>query len=183
MLNSRPLLHDIATALGQPVRIENDANCLAISEAADGAAAGAKVVFGAILGTGVGGGVVIDGRMLKGCNRIAGEWGHNPLPRTNDSERPGHRCYCGKSGCIETFLSGAGLAREYFGRSRRTLGPQDIVAAAATDADKDAVSSISAYKDRLARGFASIINVVDPDVVVLGGGLSNIDALYSGLAD
>jgi fructokinase len=102
---------------------------------------------------------------------------------TNDSERPGHRCYCGKSGCIETFLSGAGLAREYFGRSRRTLGPQDIVAAAEIGADKDAVSSISAYKDRLARGLASIINVVDPDVVVLGGGLSNIDAIYSGLAD
>jgi fructokinase len=183
VLNGRPLLHDIATALGQPVRIENDANCLAISEAADGAAVGAKVVFGAILGTGVGGGLVVDGRVLKGCNRIAGEWGHNPLPWTNDSERPGHRCYCGKSGCIETFLSGAGLAREYFGRSRRTLAPQDIVAAAAIGTDKDAVSSISAYKDRLARGLASIINVVDPEVVVLGGGLSNIDALYSGLAD
>ena len=183
VLNGRPLLRDIAAGLGQPVRIENDANCLAISEAADGAAAGAKVVFGAILGTGVGGGLVVNGRVVTGSNRIAGEWGHNPLPWAKDSERPGHRCYCGKSGRIETFLSGAGLARDYFGRSRRTLAPQDIVAAAATGADEDAVSAISAYKDRLARGLASIINVVDPDVVVLGGGLSNIDALYSGLAD
>jgi fructokinase len=183
VLNGRPLLRDIAAALGQPVRIENDANCLAISEAADGAAAGAKVVFGAILGTGVGGGLVVNGRVVTGSNRIAGEWGHNPLPWAKDSERPGQRCYCGKSGCIETFLSGAGLARDYFGRSRRTRAPQDIVAAAATGADEDAVSAISAYKDRLARGLASIINVVDPDVVVLGGGLSNIDALYSGLAD
>jgi fructokinase len=182
VLNGRPLLHDIIAALGQPVRIENDANCLAISEAADGAAAGAKVVFGAILGTGVGGGLVIDGQVLAGCNRIAGEWGHNPLPWARDSECPGHRCYCGKAGCIETFLSGAGLAREYFGRSGKTLAPADIVAAA-TERDKNAVSSILAYKDRLARGLASVINVVDPDVVVLGGGLSNIDALYPGLAD
>jgi fructokinase len=164
------------------VRIENDANCLAISEAADGAAAGAKVVFGAILGTGVGGGLVIDGRALTGCNRIAGEWGHNPLPWLNDVERPGHRCYCGKTGCIETFLSGAGLQREYFSRSGKALTPEDVAVAAIQD-NKDAVRSILAYKDRLARGLASVINVFDPDVVVLGGGLSNIEALYAGLAD
>jgi fructokinase len=182
VLNGQPLLHDIIAALGQPVRIENDANCLAISEAADGAAAGAKVVFGAILGTGVGGGLVIDGQALSGCNRIAGEWGHNPLPWAKDRERPGHRCYCGKTGCIETFLSGAGLQREYLGRTGRSLAPEDIVAAA-TREDKDAASSILAYKDRLARGLASVINVFDPDVVVLGGGLSNIDALYDGIAD
>jgi fructokinase len=118
--------------------------------------------------------------VLTGCNRIAGEWGHNPLPWIKDNEHPGHPCYCGKTGCIETFLSGAGLAREYFGRSGRALTAEQIVAAAA---DKDAAASISAYQDRLARGLASIINVVDPDVVVLGGGLSNIDSLYAGLTD
>lgn len=182
VLNGRPLSRDIAAALGQPVRIENDANCLAISEAADGAAAGAKIVFGAILGTGVGGGLVIDGRALTGCNRIAGEWGHNPLPWLNDVERLGHRCYCGKTGCIETFLSGAGLQREYFSRSGKALTPEDVAVAAIQD-NKDAVRSILAYKDRLARGLASVINVFDPDVVVLGGGLSNIEALYAGLAD
>jgi fructokinase len=182
VLNGQPLLRDVVAALGQPVRIENDANCLAISEAADGAAAGAKVVFGAILGTGVGGGLVIDGQALSGCNRIAGEWGHNPLPWAKDRERPGHRCYCGKTGCIETFLSGAGLARDYLGRTGRPLAPEGIVTAA-TREGQDAVSSILAYKDRLARGLASVINVFDPDVVVLGGGLSNIDALYDGIAD
>ena len=162
VLNGRPLSRDIAAALGQPVRIENDGNCLAISEAADGAAAGAKVVLGR--------------------NKIAGEWGHNPLPWLNDVERPGHRCYCGKTGCIETFLSGAGLQREYFSRSGKALTPEDVAVAAIQD-NKDAVRSILAYKDRLARGLASVINVFDPDVVVLGGGLSNIEALYAGLAD
>jgi fructokinase len=182
VLNGRPLGRDITAVLGQPIKIENDANCLAISEAVDGAAAGAKVVFGAILGTGVGGGLVIDRQVLTGRNRIAGEWGHNPLPWIKDGEHPGHPCYCGKTGCIETFLSGAGLAREYLGRSGKALTAERIVAAAAKG-DKAAAGSILTYKDRLARGLASVINVFDPDVVVLGGGLSNIEALYVGLID
>jgi fructokinase len=182
VLNGKPLARDIAAALGQPIRIENDANCLAISEAVDGAAAGAKVVFGAILGTGVGGGLIIDREALSGRNRIAGEWGHNPLPWMKDSERPGHRCYCGKTGCIETFLSGAGLARDYAARSGKILRAEEIVAAADRE-DQHATGAIAAYRDRLARGLASVINIFDPDVVVLGGGLSNITALYAGLTD
>jgi fructokinase len=181
-LNGKPLAHDIAAALGQPIRIENDANCLAISEAVDGAAAGAKVVFGAILGTGVGGGLVIDQQALSGRNRIAGEWGHNPLPWMKDSERPGHRCYCGKTGCIETFLSGAGLARDYAARSGKMLPPEQIVAAA-NKKDPHATGAMAAYRDRLARGLASVINLFDPDVVVLGGGLSNVADIYAGLTD
>jgi fructokinase len=182
VLNGKPLARDIAAALGQPIRIENDANCLAISEAVDGAAAGAKVVFGAILGTGVGGGLIIDREALSGRNRIAGEWGHNPLPWMKDSERPGHRCYCGKTGCIETFLSGAGLARDYAARSGKILRAEEIVAAADRE-DQHATGAIASYRDRLARGLASVINIFDPDVVVLGGGLSNITALYAGLTD
>jgi fructokinase len=182
VLNGKPLARDIAAALGQPIRVENDANCFAISEAVDGAATDARLVFGAILGTGVGGGLVIDRQVISGRNRIAGEWGHNPLPWMNESERPGHRCYCGRRGCIETFLSGAGLARDYAARSGKALTAEAIVAAA-TNEDKDAVNAIAVYKERLARGLASLINVLDPDVVVLGGGLSNIAALYAGLPD
>jgi fructokinase len=182
VLNGKPLDRDIANALGQSVRLENDANCLAISEAIDGAGAGCRVVFGAILGTGVGGGIVVEGRILTGLNRIGGEWGHNPLPWTTESERPGHRCYCGKSGCIETFLSGAGLAREYFSLSQKEF-PAEQIGAAEQSGEPDAVRSLAMYKDRLARSLAALINVLDPDVIVLGGGISNTETLYIGLPD
>ncbi len=181
-LNGKPLDRDLSSALRLPVRIENDANCFAVSEATDGAAAGARVVFGVILGTGVGGGIVVDGRVITGLNRIAGEWGHNPLPWANKSERPGHACYCGKTGCIETLLSGAGLAREYLSRTGRKLAAEEIAATAASG-EPGAAHSIAAYKDRLARSLASVVNVLDPDVIVLGGGLSNIESLYAGLPD
>jgi fructokinase len=181
-LNGKPLDRDIAEALGQPIRLENDANCLAISEATDGAAADCRVVFAAVLGTGVGGGIVVQRRILAGLNRVGGEWGHNPLPWSTESERPGHHCYCGKFGCIETFLSGAGLAREYLARSQNDL-PAERIAAAEQSGEPAAVQSLIAYKDRLARSLATLVNVLDPDVVVLGGGISNIESLYEGLHD
>ncbi len=173
----RPLDHDLAAALGRPVRIANDANCFAVSEAMDGAAAGARVVFGVILGTGVGGGIVVDGRVLAGVNAIAGEWGHNPLPWAGGGERPGHACYCGKEGCIETFLSGPGFARDYAAVTGGDRSAADIAASAASG-DAAAVAALKRYADRLARSLASVINVLDPDVIVLGGGMSNIAALY-----
>jgi fructokinase len=179
-LNGRPLDRDLAAHLRRPVRLENDANCLALSEAIDGAAAHAQVVFAIILGTGVGGGVVVDRRLLAGHNHVAGEWGHNPLPWAAPEESPGEPCYCGKRGCIETFLSGAGLAREFHHRSGRSCSAQDI-AAAAVAGDAAARASIERYRDRLARSLASIVNVIDPDVIVFGGGLSNIAGLYAGL--
>ena len=182
VLNGKPLDRDLADALGQPVRLENDANCLAISEATDGAGAGYRVVFAAILGTGVGGGIVIEGRILTGLNRIGGEWGHNPLPRATEKERPGYRCYCGKFGCIETFLSGAGLAREYFSLSQRKLLAEQI-AEAEQSGEPDAVQSLAAYRNRLARSLAALVNVLDPDVIVLGGGISNIETLHTGLPE
>jgi len=182
VLNGKPLDRDISAALGQPVRLENDANCFAISEATDGAAAGGRVVFGVILGTGVGGGIVIDRRVLTGLNHIAGEWGHNPLPWPLESERPGHRCYCGKFGCVETFLSGAGLMREYFSRSQKELRAEEIAVAEQSD-EPDAIQSLAAYKNRLARSLAAVINVVDPDIIVLGGGISNVQSLYPRLGD
>jgi fructokinase len=181
-LNGKPLDRDIANALGQPVRLENDANCFAISEAMDGAGAGCRVVFGAILGTGVGGGIVIEGRILTGLNRIGGEWGHNPLPWATENERPGCRCYCGKYGCIETFLSGAGLTREYFSLSQNELRAEQI-ADAEQCGEPDVVRSLATYKDRLARSLAALVNVLDPDVIVLGGGISNINSLYDGLPE
>ena len=180
VLNGKPLKRDLEAALGRPLRMENDANCLALSEAVDGAADGASIVFGVILGTGVGGGLVVDHKVVTGRNRIAGEWGHNPLPWPRDAERPGRACYCGKSGCIETFLSGAGLAADYLARAGQSLAAHDIAAAAARG-DAHARASLDAYKDRLARGLASVVNIADPDAVVLGGGLSNIDAIYDGL--
>ena len=173
MLNGKPLDRDIADALGQPVRLENDANCLAISEAVDGAGAGCRVVFGAILGTGVGGGIVIEGRILTGLNRIGGEWGHNPLPWATENERPGHMCYCGKHGCIETFLSGASLTREYFSLSQKEF-PAEHIAAAEEAGEPYAVRSVAIYKHRLARSLAALVNTLDPDVIVVGGGISNI---------
>ena len=182
VLNGKPLDRDIANALGQPVRLENDANCLAISEAVDGAGAGCGVVFGAILGTGVGGGIVIQKQIITGLNRIGGEWGHNPLPWATESERLGHRCYCGKHGCIETFLSGAGLTREYFSLSQKEL-PAEQIAAAEEAGEPNAVRTLATYKHRLARSLAALVNILDPDVLVLGGGISNINHLYDGLPE
>jgi fructokinase len=177
-LIGRPLAEDLSRALSRPVRLANDANCFALSEAADGAAAGAAVVFGVIIGTGTGGGLVVNGQIVIGANAIAGEWGHNPMPSPTDDERPGPLCYCGRSGCIETFLSGPALARDYI-----ALGGEDLsaaeVATRAGRGDPRAIECLDRYERRFARAIASIINVVDPDVVVLGGGLSNIDRLYA----
>ncbi len=176
-LIGRPFDRDLAARLGRPVRLANDANCFVMSEAADGAAAGARTVFGVILGTGVGGGLVIDGRIVVGANAIAGEWGHNPLPWPSDAERPGRRCYCGQHGCIETFLSGPGLAADFAESTGRSLGAPEIVDAAGRG-DAAAGAALERYEDRLARALATVINVVDPDVIVLGGGLSNLAQLY-----
>ena len=180
-LNGRPLRADLAARLRRPVIIANDANCFALSEATDGAAAGASTVFGAILGTGVGGGLVIDGRVLDGRNGIAGEWGHNPLPWPEDAERPGPACYCGKRGCIETFLSGPALAADHARETGVASTPDHIVDKSTNSlapADAACVASLKRYERRLARALAHVINVVDPEVIVLGGGLSNLDSLY-----
>jgi fructokinase len=177
VLNGRPLDRDLARRLGRPIRMENDANCFALSEAVDGAAAAFDVVFGVILGTGVGGGIVVDRRLHLGRNRIAGEWGHNPLPWPRPEELPGPACYCGKHGCIETFLSGPGLAREYRARGGEEKPAVEIAEAAAAG-DATARECLELYCDRLARGLASVVNVLDPDVIVLGGGLSNLSCLY-----
>jgi predicted NBD/HSP70 family sugar kinase len=177
-LNGRAFDRDLERALDRPVRIANDANCFALSEAADGAAAGAGIVFGVIAGTGVGGGIVVRGALVEGAHHIAGEWGHNPLPWPRDDERPGPACYCGRRGCIETFLSGPGLAADYAAHAGTTLEAHAI-AAAAIAGDEPAIAVMSRYVDRLARALATIINVVDPDVIVLGGGLSNLDAPYA----
>jgi fructokinase len=175
-LNGRPLREDLARRLDRPVRLANDANCFALSEASDGAAAGRSIVFGVILGTGTGGGLVIDGRVIVGANAIAGEWGHNPLPWPEPGERPGPPCYCGQTGCIETFLSGPGLSRDHEQGSGERLDPEAIVARASAG-DRAAAATIARYHHRMARSLASILNVVDPDVVVLGGGLSNMPGL------
>jgi fructokinase len=176
-LNGRPFKVDIEGALGREVRIANDANCLAVSEAADGAAAGAGVVFGVILGTGTGGGWVIDGRLVTGANAVAGEWGHNMLPWPDAEERPGPACYCGQTGCIETFLSGPGLAADY----RRRGGDEttsDEIARRAGRGEPLAAHVLRTWVRRLAKALASVINVMDPDVIVVGGGLSRLEALY-----
>ena len=182
ILNGKPLDADLARALGRPVRLENDANCFAVSEAVDGAGKGARVVFGVILGTGVGGGIAIERKVLAGRHRIAGEWGHNPLPWPSDTERPGPACYCGKRGCIETFLSGPGLARDHGSRTGESLTADAIVRAARAD-NANARASLARYHDRLARALATVINILDPDIVVLGGGLSNMDDLYPALRE
>ena len=175
-LIGRPLLADLGARLDRPVRIANDANCFAVSEAADGAAAGAAVVFGVILGTGVGAGLVVHGRQLTGPNAVAGEWGHNPLPWPGPDEWPGPECYCGKHGCIETFLSGPGLTRDYEAHTGRCESPPEIVLRAAAG-DTHAEAAVVRYEDRLARALAAVINVLDPDVIVLGGGMSNVARL------
>jgi fructokinase len=156
-LNGRPLHDDLQAALGRPVRLANDANCFALSEAVDGAGRGARVVFGVILGTGVGGGIVVDGRLLEGPNAIAGEWGHNPLPLPAGDDLPLRACWCGRAGCIETYLCGPALSRE-----------REI----------DGEAALTRYEARLARALAGVINLLDPDVIVLGGGVSNVDRLY-----
>jgi len=168
---------DLEHILDRPVRVTNDANCFALSEATDGAAEGMQTVFGVILGTGTGGGLVVNGRVLEGRHRIAGEWGHNPLPWPQNDENPGPTCYCGRSGCIETFLSGPGLASTYATIAGRHAEARDV-AARAESGDAAATQTLEIYEHRLARALASIINVLDPDAIVLGGGLSNIGRLY-----
>jgi fructokinase len=177
-LIGHPLDRDLATLLGRPVRVANDADCFATSEAADGAARGQDIVFGVILGTGVGGGIVVRGAPLAGANAIAGEWGHNPLPWPEHDERPGPVCYCGKRGCIETFLSGPGLALDH-----RSAGGDDVPAAEivrlAEQGDARAEATLQRYEGRLARALAHVVNILDPHAIVLGGGLSNIRRLYA----
>ena len=176
-LMNQPVDRDLSDRLGRPVRIANDADCFTLSEATDGAAAGAAVVFGVILGTGVGGGVVVHGRLLDGANAIAGEWGHNPLPWPDTDEFPGSTCYCGKRGCVETFLSGPALAADYRNRGGGSAPAREVVARA-EEGDALAEATLQRYETRLARGLAGVINVLDPHVIVLGGGLSNVQRLY-----
>jgi fructokinase len=175
-LNGEALDQDLAGRLARPVRIANDANCFALSEACDGAARNTRCMFGVIVGTGTGGAIVVNGHLIDGRNAIAGEWGHNPLPWPTDDERPGSRCYCGKQGCIETFLSGPGLQNDYpqteFGLSA------EQIALRAGAGETEAVACMQRYEDRMARCLASVINILDPEVIVLGGGLSNISRLY-----
>jgi fructokinase len=175
-LNGRPFARDLAERLGRPVRMMNDANCFALSEAADGAGAGGHVVFGVILGTGVGGGIVVGNECLVGANSLAGEWGHNPLPWMTREEFPGPSCYCGRCGCIEAWLSGPAMAQDHARRTGETLGTHEIVQAAAAG-DASATETTRLYYDRLARALAAMMNVLDPDVIVLGGGMSNVPEL------
>jgi fructokinase len=172
-LNGRPLGEDLEGRLGRPVRLANDADCFALSEARDGAGAGAGLVFGVILGTGVGGGIVIDGKLLEGAQRIAGEWGHNPLPWPAPEEVPGPACWCGQSGCIETWLSGPGLAQDHARQAGAALEAREI----ALSDDPACRDSMARHADRLARALASVVNLIDPDVIVLGGGVSNTAGL------
>jgi fructokinase len=181
ILNGKSFEQDLARRIQKPVRLENDANCFALSEAHDGAGAHARMVFGVILGTGVGGGLVIDKRLITGRNLVAGEWGHNPMPWRREDDPPPASCYCGKAGCIETYLSGSGLMRLYTSLTRASATPGEIARAAASGEPRSMLA-IDAYADCLARALASIINVVDPDAIVLGGGLSNIDPLYEKVA-
>jgi fructokinase len=176
-LNGRPFKADIEARLGREVRLANDANCFALSEAVDGAAQGAAIVFGVILGTGVGGGVVVDGKILTGANAIAGEWGHNPLPMTGEESLPLPRCYCGRAGCVESFLSGPSLAADH---ARATGDRIDAVEISRRAAAGDAAceATLGRHEARLARALAVVMNIVDPDVIVLGGGLSNLGRLY-----
>lgn len=176
-LIGKPLDKDLEAVLGRPVRVENDANCFAVSEATDGAAAKAHVVFGVILGTGVGGAIVVDGRPLPGRNAIGGEWGHNPLPWPTEDDLPGPDCYCGLTSCIETFLSGPGMTADFRHATGRNLETGEIVTRAKTG-DADARAAVERYESRLARALASVVNLLDPDVIVLGGGMSNITSIY-----
>ena len=195
-LNGRPLGVDIERRLGRPVRLANDANCFAVSEATDGAGAGARSVFGVILGTGCGGGLVVDGRLFDGPRGIGGEWGHNPLPWADADEHPGPQCWCGRVGCMETWVSGPGLARDHRAMAVRSMGgahgPTTTLPAAldaegivrrAQVGDAEARASLDRHASRLARGLACVVNMIDPDVIVLGGGLSNVANLYEVLPE
>jgi len=176
-LNGKPLHHDLESLLGRTLRFANDADCFVLSEASDGAAAGAGTVFGVIVGTGTGGGIVVNGALVSGPNGISGEWGHNPLPWPQSDELPGPECYCGLHGCIETWLSGPGLSRDHehvYGKEMQAF----TISQCAELGDRKARETMQRYADRMARALASIINVLDPDVIVLGGGLSNIKSLY-----
>ena len=177
-LNGQPLEHDLAAALGRPVRCANDANCLAVSEATDGAAVGARLVFGVILGTGCGGGIAVDGKVHVGPNAVGGEWGHNPLPWAEADELPGPECYCGQRGCIETWISGTGLARDHERVTGAQLTGEGIVRAA-EGGDAAAEASLMRLEERIGRALASVVNFLDPDVIVIGGGLSKLERIYT----
>jgi fructokinase len=177
-LNGGALQEDLQTALRRPVRLANDANCFTLSEATDGAAAGGSVVFGVILGTGCGGGIAVHQRVLAGPNALSGEWGHNPMPWPRHDEWPGRPCYCGRTGCIETFLSGPGLAQDYAAAGGDALDAAEIVRRLDGGQDPRAEAALKRYEERLARALTSIIHVLDPDVIVLGGGVSNVARLY-----
>jgi fructokinase len=176
-LNGQPLFEDLQRILDRTLRIENDANCFALSEALDGAAAGKDVVFGVILGTGTGGGIVVHGNILQGVNAIAGEWGHNPLPWPHHDETPGPQCYCGRHGCIETFLSGPGMSNDHQRVVKTRLTPESILIGALRG-DPACELTLQRYEDRMARSLASVINILDPDIIVIGGGMSKIKSLY-----
>ena len=180
--NGRPLDRDLARRLNRPLRIMNDANCFTLSEAVDGSARGKRLVFGVIVGTGCGGGIVIDGKPVAGVNAIAGEWGHNPLPWAEDDERPSLPCACGKLGCIETFLSGTGFAAHHNAAHGTSLEAPEITARAEAG-DAAAAATLSLYENRMARALASVINLLDPDVIVLGGGMSKTGSLYRGVPE
>lgn len=177
-LNDQPLHADLEARLSRRVRLANDANCLVVSETGDGAAQGARLVFGVILGTGTGGGLVANGAIVEGLNSIAGEWGHNPLPWPEESELPGEPCYCGRSGCIETWLSGPALARDHARAGGEAVSAEEVVARASRG-DRPAMAALDRWEGRLARALATVINVVDPEVIVVGGGLSRIARLYT----
>jgi fructokinase len=178
-LNGKPLQGDLSAALNREVRCANDANCFAISEATDGAAVGAEVVFGVILGTGCGGGLVVAGSLLTGPNGLAGEWGHTPLPNMSADEWPGPQCYCGRRGCLEKWISGSGFESDFERVTGRSLPGAEIVAAA-NAGNPDAKAALERLEDRIARGLSTVVDIVDPDIIVLGGGLSRIDSLYKG---
>lgn len=181
-LNGRPFREDLEVALGREVRMANDANCLALSEAVDGAVAGARSAFAVIIGTGCGGGLVVDGHIVEGANGITGEWGHVPLPWMRGDEHPGPECWCGQRGCLETWVSGTGFRRDHFERSGQRLDGEAIVEAAGRG-DTTAAATLAAYIDRLARALALVVNIVDPDSFVIGGGMSNVAELYERLPD
>ena len=179
-LNGRPLKTDLETRLGRPVRLANDANCFALSEATDGAGAGAPIVFGVIIGTGCGGGIVINGRIVDGPRGIGGEWGHNPLPWSDANEHPGPTCWCGRPGCMETWVSGPGMAADHLRATGEALTAEEI-AQRASAGDAKSHATLDRYASRLGRGLAHVVNLIDPHVIVLGGGLSQISSLYSAL--
>ena len=178
-LNGRPLQRDLSVAMDREVRCANDANCFAVSEATDGAAQGQDVVFGVILGTGCGGGLVLRGKLHSGLNGLAGEWGHTPLPWPGADETPGRSCYCGRSGCLETWISGTAFEQDFAQRAGIQLGAREIMQSARAG-NGAAAGAFSRLKDRMARGLAVVVNLLDPDMIVFGGGLSNIDELYTG---